>query len=109
LVGATAVVSISALLAKVDFLAPLRWAGENSIVIYLAFFLPMALMRTAMLKLSVVSDIGTVSAVVTAAGVLGALAMWWAVRGSFARFLFERPERFWIAPGKRRVALQPAE
>jgi hypothetical protein len=31
------------------------------------------------------------------------------VRGTVAKFLFERPERFWIAPAKRRVALQPAE
>ena len=109
LAGAAAVVSVSALLALSHLARPLRYFGENSIVIYLAFFLPMALMRTLMLKLGVVSDIGTVSAIVTIAGVLGALAMWWAVRGNVARFLFERPEILWIAPAKRRVALQPAE
>jgi hypothetical protein len=30
------------------------------------------------------------------------------VRSTFLRFLFERPDRFWIAPRKRLV-LQPAE
>ena len=109
LAGAAAVVSVSALLALSHLARPLRYFGENSIVIYLAFFLPMAIARTVMLKLGVVSDIGTVSVIVTAAGVLGALATWWTVRGTFARFLFERPQRFWLAPAKPRVALQPAE
>src|SRR5215204_4816234 len=38
--GATAVVSVSALMATVDLFAALRYCGRNSIVIYLAFFLP---------------------------------------------------------------------
>jgi uncharacterized membrane protein YcfT len=109
LAGAAAVVSVSALLALSHLARPLRYFGENSIVIYLAFFLPMAMARTLMLKLGVVSDIGTVAALVTAAGVVGALMIWWLVRNTFARFLFERPDVFWIAPAKRRVALQPAE
>jgi hypothetical protein len=45
--------------------------------------------------------------IVTAAGVLGALAIWWAARGARFDFLFVRPPRFWLAP--RRLALQPAE
>ena len=38
------------------------------------------------------------SAVVTLAGVLGALMMFWAVRSTVLRFLFERPRRFWLVP-----------
>ena len=68
----------------------------------------MAVSRTALLKLGWIADIGTVSALVTLAGVLGALVVFWAVRATFARFLFERPKQFRIAPAKR-VALQPAE
>jgi hypothetical protein len=49
-----------------------------------------------------------VSVVVTLAGIVGALAWFWAVRGTTLRFLFERPERLWLAP-KKRFALQPAE
>jgi uncharacterized membrane protein YcfT len=109
LAGAAAVVALSALMAKSDVFRPLRYCGKNSIVIYLAFFLPMAASRTLLLKTGWIADIGTISAVVTACGVIGALAMYWAVRHTPARFLFERPERFWLAPKKPRVALQPAE
>jgi uncharacterized membrane protein YcfT len=106
LVGAAAVVSFAALLAKAALFDPLRLCGRNSIVIYLAFFLPMAATRTLLLKTGVVADIGVVSLVVTAAGVVGALAIWWATRGTRLDFLFVRPARFWLTP---RLALQPAE
>jgi uncharacterized membrane protein YcfT len=112
LAGAMAVVSISVLMAKSDLFRPLRYCGRNSIVIYLAFFLPMALSRTLLVKTGWISDIGAVSLVVTLTGVIGALALFWAVRHTFLRFLFERPDRFWIAPKIAKVptlALQPAE
>jgi uncharacterized membrane protein YcfT len=108
LAGACAVVTVSALLAMSDLAAPLRYCGRNSIVIYLAFFLPMAASRAVLVKSGLIADVGTISLLVTAAGVIGALAWYWAVRHTFLNFLFERPERFWIAP-KRRLALQPAE
>jgi uncharacterized membrane protein YcfT len=118
--GAMAVVSMSALMARSDLLRPLRYCGRNSIVIYLAFFLPMALTRTWLIKTGWIADIGAVSLVVTLIGVVGALALFWAVRHTFLRFLFERPERFWIAPKnvskiagkiapKPALSLQPAE
>jgi uncharacterized membrane protein YcfT len=112
LVGAMAVVTVSALMAKSDLFRPLRYCGRNSIVIYLAFFLPMALSRTWFLKTGWIADIGTVSLLVTLIGVIGALALFWAVRHTFLRFLFERPALFWIAPKTARAAalsLQAAE
>jgi uncharacterized membrane protein YcfT len=108
LAGAAAVIAFSALLAKAHVFAPVRYCGQHSIVIYLAFFLPMAATRTVLLKTGIVPDVGTISLLVTAAGVLGALAMWWAARATGATFLFERPDRFRIAP-RPRVAMQPAE
>jgi uncharacterized membrane protein YcfT len=108
LAGAAAVVSISALLAKTDIAKPLRYCGRNSIVIYLGFFLPMAATRTVLLKTGWVADIGTVSAIVTLMGVIGALAWFWAVRRTFLRFLFERPHRFRIGAGTPLI-LQPAQ
>jgi uncharacterized membrane protein YcfT len=108
LVGAVAVVSVSVLLAKSDLASPLRYCGRNSIVIYLAFFLPMAASRAVLLKAGWIADIGTISVLVTIVGVIGSLAWFWAVRWTFLRFLFERPERFWLAP-KKRLFLQPAE
>jgi uncharacterized membrane protein YcfT len=108
LAGAAAVVSVSVLLAKSDLAKPLRYCGRNSIVIYLAFFLPMAASRAVLLKTGWITDIGTVSVIVTVIGVIGSLAWFWAVRWTFLRFLFERPEPLWIAP-KKRLILQPAE
>jgi len=108
LLGAGAVVSVSALLAKTDAAMPLRYCGRNSIVIYLAFFLPMALSRMALLKTGWIGDVGTISVIVTTFGVIGSLLWFWLVRGTFFSFLFERPRRFWISPRKPLV-LQPAE
>ena len=107
LLGAGAVVSFAALLAKASRFDALRFCGQNSIVIYLAFFLPMAATRTLLLRTGAIGDIGLVSLTVTTAGVLGALALWWATRGTRFDFLFVRPARFWLAPP--RAALQPAE
>jgi uncharacterized membrane protein YcfT len=106
--GAAAVVAISALLADIRGLGALRYAGQNSIVVYLAFFLPMAATRAVLLKTGVITDIGTISLLVTAAGVIGPLLLFWIVRGTALRFLFERPARFWLTP-KPRLTLQPAE
>jgi uncharacterized membrane protein YcfT len=107
LAGACAVVTAAALMAKSDLFRALRYCGRNSIVIYLAFFLPMAATRAVMLKSGLIADVGTISAIVTAAGVIGSLCLFWAVRGTAARFLFERPSPFWVAP--KRVVLQLAE
>jgi hypothetical protein len=80
-----------------------------SIVIYLAFFLPMATTRTLLLRTGSIHDIGTMSLIVTIVGVLGALAIWRIALKARANFLFERPKAFWIAPNKARAALQAAE
>jgi uncharacterized membrane protein YcfT len=112
LAGACAVVTVSALMTLHDAFKPLRHCGRNSIVVYLAFFLPMAATRALLLESQLIPDIGTMSVIVTAAGVLGSLALSWAVRGTWATFLFERPALFWLTPKpapKPRVALQPAE
>lgn len=108
LIGAAAVVTISSLMAKSDLFKPLRYCGRNSIVIYLAFFLPMAATRTLLLKTGVIPDVGTMSVIVTAAGVIGSLALFWAVRNTPARLLFERPQ-FLKIERPRQPALQPAE
>jgi uncharacterized membrane protein YcfT len=108
LAGACAIVVTGTLLARAHRLEFLRYCGEHSIVIYLAFFLPMAATRTLLLHLGLIHDIGTISLIVTVAGVVGALAIWWAARATWANFLFERPAVFWIAP-KARARLQAAE
>jgi uncharacterized membrane protein YcfT len=109
LAGACAIVTIGTLLARAHWLNFLRFCGEHSIVIYLAFFLPMAATRTLLLRLGVIPDVGTVSLIVTIAGVAGALAIWRIALAIGANFLFERPAVFWIVPKKPQPLLQAAE
>ena len=107
--GACAIITMGTLLARAQWMNVLRFCGEHSIVIYLAFFLPMAATRTLLLRTGIIPDIGTVSLVVTVAGVIGALAIWQVALRFNARFLFERPDAFWIAPKKASPVLQAAE
>jgi uncharacterized membrane protein YcfT len=107
--GAGAIIVMGTLLARMQWLNFLRYCGEHSIVIYLAFFLPMAVTRTLLLKTGVITDIGTISLIVTVAGVAGAVVIWRLALALRADFLFERPAAFWIAPKKAAPALQPAE
>ena len=95
-------------MAKSDLFALLRYCGEHSIVIYLAFFLPMAASRMLLLRTGLIGDVCIMSVLVTAAGVAGALVLFWVVRGTPLCFLFERPRMFWLAP-KTGLRLQPAE
>ncbi|MBR1126168.1 acyltransferase family protein [Bradyrhizobium lablabi] len=109
LAGAGAIIVTGTLLARMQWLNFLRFCGEHSIVIYLAFFLPMATTRAVLLKTGVIPDIGTISLIVTVAGVAGALLIWRVALMAGARFLFERPDAFWIAPRKAGARLQAAE
>jgi uncharacterized membrane protein YcfT len=109
LAGACAIITAGTLLARMHWMNFFRFCGAHSIVIYLAFFLPMAATRTLLLKTGLIADIGTISLIVTIAGVVGALAIWKAALALHANFLFERPEAFWIAPNKAGAVLQAAE
>ena len=117
LLGAAAVVTLAALLARYDVFKPLRYCGRNSIVIYLAFFLPMAASRAVLLKTGLVTDAGTISLIVTICGVVGSLMIYWATRAMGIKFLFERPAMFKLVPDKPKdlekakpqAVLQPAE
>lgn len=108
LAGAAAVVSVSALMAKSEAFAMLRYCGRHSIVIYLAFFLPMAAARTILIRTDVVPDVGAISLIVTMAGIFGALALWWLARATRLAFLFARPAQVRL-PARPRALLQPAE
>jgi uncharacterized membrane protein YcfT len=109
LAGACAIVTMATLLARMRWLGFLRFCGEHSIVIYLAFFLPMAASRTLLLRTGIIHDVGAMSLVVTILALLGALVIWRLALRSGANFLFERPDAFWIAPKKQQARLQAAE
>jgi uncharacterized membrane protein YcfT len=109
LAGACAIIVIGTLLARRQWLKALRFCGEHSIVIYLAFFLPMAATRTLLLRIGIIPDVGVMSLTVTLCGLFGALAIWQVALRVGANFLFERPDAFWIAPKKTAPRLQAAE
>ncbi|WP_417425645.1 acyltransferase family protein [Hoeflea sp.] len=70
----------------------LRHAGENSIVVYLAFFLPMAVTRTALIRLMPELGAGWISVLVTAVATVSPLILLWMIsRSGHGWFLFRRP------------------
>ena len=90
--GACAVVTAGVILSKTSFAEFLRYCGENSIVIYLAFSLFMAATRVVLLRLGQPADLGLVSLMCTAAGIVGPLMLFWIVRGTPLKYLFKRPD-----------------
>lgn len=108
--GALAVVAAAALIAGAAASLPLRWLGEHSIVIYLAFFLPMVVSRAILFKTGIVTDIGTIALLVTSAGIIGPIVLYALIQWTgWGRFLFERPAWARIERPRRRAVLVPAE
>ncbi len=102
LIGASAVISTGVLLSKFKISNVLRYCGQNSVVIYLAFFLFMATSRSVLLHLFPQSDLGLISLVVTASGVIGPVLLFWLTRNTKASFLFIRPEWAKLAKSAQR-------
>jgi uncharacterized membrane protein YcfT len=102
--GAAAMVALSALLARGAGLPPLRWLGSQSLVVYLGFFLPMAITRMVLIKLGV-GDATLVSLAVIASALAGPLVAHAVLRTTPLRLLFERPAALHLGPALR---LRPA-
>ncbi len=96
LIGAVAVVTIAALLSRLDAARFVRYAGRNSIVLYVSFVLPMAATRIVLLKSGLIENIGVVSLIVTAVAVAVPLTLHALVRNTRFKFLYERPDAFKI-------------
>ncbi|WOC15846.1 hypothetical protein MP213Fo_13050 [Pseudochrobactrum sp. MP213Fo] len=95
--GALAIVSVSSLLAQLGnanhLHRVLSYLGGHSIVIYLAFFLPMAATRIILLKTGVIIDLGTISALTTLMAIILPVILYMLIeKTGYARFLFARPQ-----------------
>ncbi|GAB4349271.1 MAG: acyltransferase family protein [Oricola sp.] len=89
--GAVALCVMAALLTKFAFMNWLRWLGEHSLVVYLAFTLPMSAIRIIAMKLGL-TDTNLLSCIVLAGAVTAPVILYLAVkRTGFGTFLFERP------------------
>jgi uncharacterized membrane protein YcfT len=112
--GALAIVTLATVLARSAAMPVLRWLGEHSIVVYLAFFLPMAVSRAVLIKTGIITDVGTIALLVTLSGIAGSVLFYGLVQWTgYGKFLFERPQWARI-DGRRRgkerpQAMVPAE
>ncbi len=92
--GILAMITLGAMIMEIKRLDFLRWVGQRSIVVYLAFFLPMAITRIILLKFTGDTlSTGTIAALVTMAAAIGPLIFYWLVKKTgLGLFLFERPQ-----------------
>lgn len=107
-IGAGAVVAASALFARAHVFDVLRYCGQHSLVVYLAFSPFMAAARVVLLKTGVVPDPGSISLLVTFAGVTGPLLLELVTRATPARYLFLRPAFARLDPRPGAKTLRPA-
>ena len=98
IVGIGAVVATSVLLARSPVSAGMAYCGRNSIVIYLAFTLFMAPVRSVLLHLLGPQHGDVIGIVVAAASIAGALALHRLVGSTPLRSLFVRPRWCRITP-----------
>ncbi|MCJ2068613.1 acyltransferase family protein [Methylobacterium sp. J-030] len=103
--GALAIVVAAVLIGRTGghVAEAIRTCGRRSIVIYLAFSLPMAATREILVRTGLVADIGAVSLIVMVVAVLLPLALERLVRGTPLNVLFVRPARFHLAPARVRA------
>ncbi len=110
LFGTAALCVIAALLTRLPFMNWLRWMGSKSLVIYVAFVLPMGISRTLLIKLGV-DEPTVLSLAIMAISIVSPLILYWLVlRTGMGGFLFERPA--WAhLPGtaRRSPVTAPAE
>ncbi|HAT85841.1 MAG TPA: acyltransferase [Rhizobiales bacterium] len=107
--GMVAVVSFCAVLPNRGAGAFLGYCGQNSLPIYLGFFLPMVVTRILLPKICAVCSSGIASLIVFSIAVGGAIAMFELVnRSGMGTFLYKRPK--WAHLERRRkVRIAPAE
>jgi uncharacterized membrane protein YcfT len=109
LAGALAVVAFSAQLARANLLKGLRYAGHHSLVIYLAFFLPMAVTRSLLLKLGWVGNFDCAALAITFVAIVTPLLLHRIAPAIGLHFLFVRPAAFrLLKEHKQPMALRPS-
>jgi uncharacterized membrane protein YcfT len=90
--GGLAICTGASLLLRLSWMNWLRWVGEHSIVVYLAFALPMSALRILALKTGVLTEPGLLSLFLLIAATALPIALYAATRVTgFGKFLFERP------------------
>ncbi|MDO8288135.1 MAG: acyltransferase family protein [Parvibaculum sp.] len=89
--GAAAAIMLIAMLAARGLTAPLAYAGSRSLAIYLAFFIPMALSRTVLIKLGL-TDADLVTLIGFVFAVASTLIAHRIALATPFKFFYERPD-----------------
>ncbi len=100
--GSLALVVSAALLVKLPWMNWLRWMGSKSLVVYVAFVLPMGVARILLLRFGI-EEPNLVSLITMVVAIGSPLVLWWIIQKiGFGKFLFERPS--WAhLPGTRPI------
>lgn len=107
--GALALCVLGSLLMRLPFMEWLRWLGEHSLVVYLAFTLPMSAVRIIAMR-SGIDNTSVLSCLVLVASVgLPVLLYLFVKRTGLGLFLFERPAWAHLpgTPGSRSASAVP--
>lgn len=96
--GAFAIFLLAALLARLPWMHWLAYLGEHSIVAYLGFVVPLFVLRKLITMYRPEIDIGTLSLATGVLSILGSFLIYWSVRHTPFRFLFDRPAWTSIMP-----------
>ncbi|MDX8481739.1 acyltransferase family protein [Mesorhizobium sp. VK24D] len=90
--GALALCVVGGFLSKFASMEWLRWLGEHSLVVYVAFTIPMSLFRGAALSSGLLTETGMLSLAVLLVSVISPVILYAIVkRTGLGMFLFERP------------------
>lgn len=101
LVGAFAVITMAVLLSRLPLFGWLGLLGRHSLVIYLAYAVPLAVVRELAVRSGLVSDTGTIAALATTAAIVTPILLHRLTKGTSAGVFFERPAWARIVPANR--------
>jgi len=112
--GAVALCVLACLLMRLPYTDWLRWLGAHSLVVYLAFTLPMSAVRIVLAKTGLLTDPSAVAIVVFVSSVFAPILLYLAIkRFGIGEFLFERPAWAHLPDGGDKrgkpLSVEPAE
>jgi uncharacterized membrane protein YcfT len=89
--GIGAVIATGTMLSRTKIGEPIRYAGANSIVVYLSFVIPMKVAHKFFYSTGIIADAGTVMAISTVVSVITPLVFHYFIKNTPLIFLYVRP------------------
>jgi uncharacterized membrane protein YcfT len=99
-IGAGAVVTTSAVLARLRIGEVFRYMGQNSIVVYLTFFFPMKVMHKILLMTNIIPEKGWADLATTIVAATAPLVFHYYIKNTPLNFLYVRPKQFRLSSAK---------